>query len=72
MKKVLSIALVAGMFSFIACGPSQQEKDAAEKTKQDSIDAVMAQDSMAAAASSAMMDTANQMAADTAAKMEAK
>ena len=73
MKKVLSIALVAGMFSFIACGPSQQEKDAAEKAKNDSISAAMAQDSMAAAAAaSAMVDTANQMAADTAAKMQAK
>ncbi len=72
MKKVLSIALVAGLFSIIACGPSQQEKDAkAEKVKQDSIDAVMAQDSMAAAAS-AMMDTANHMEADTASKMEAQ
>jgi len=71
MKKVLSIALVAGMFSFISCCQSQQEKDAAEKAKQDSIAAAMAQDSMAAAAAaaSAMVDTA---AADTAAKMEAK
>ncbi|CAN5559757.1 hypothetical protein BH11BAC1_BH11BAC1_29300 [soil metagenome] len=74
MKKVLSIAIVAVMFAFVACGPSQQEKDAAEKAKQDSIAAAMAQDSMAAAAAaaSAMVDTANQMAADTAAKMEAK
>ena len=72
MKKVLSIALVAGMFSFIACGPSKQETEAAEKAKQDSIAAAMAQDSMAAAAAaaSAMVDTAAQ-AADTT-KMQAK
>ena len=69
MKKVLSIALVAGMFSFIACGPSQQEKEAIEKAKQDSIAAALAQDSMsAAAAASVMVDTAM---ADTTAKMEA-
>jgi len=70
MKKVLSIALAALMFSFIACGPSQQEKEAAEKEKQDSIAAAMAQDSMAAAAAAAsvMVDTAM---ADTTAKMEA-
>ncbi|MEO8086402.1 MAG: hypothetical protein ABI763_06265 [Bacteroidota bacterium] len=75
MKKVLSIALVAGMFSFIACGPSQQEKDAAEKAKQDSIAAAMAQDSMAAAAAAASAmtnDTASNMMADSSAKMEAK
>lgn len=59
MKKVLSIALAAGMFSIVACGPSQQETEAAEKAKQDSIAAAMAQDSMAAAAeaAAAMPDT---------------
>ena len=72
MKKVLSIALVAGMFAFIACGPSQKDADA-EKATKDSMDAaaaVMAQDSMAAAAAAAaaMVDTAAQMAADTTAK----
>ncbi len=71
MKKVLSIALVAGMFSFISCGPSKQDAEKAEKEKQDSIAAVMAQDSMAAAAASAMVDTAAAMA-DTAATMEVK
>jgi len=71
MKKVLSIALVAGMFSFIACGPSQQEKEAAEKAKQDSIQAAMAQDSMAAAAAAASAMTVDTAMADTAAKMEA-
>jgi hypothetical protein len=74
MKKVLSIALVAGMFAFIACGPSKQETEAAEKAKQDSIAAAMAQDSMAAAAAaaSAMVDTAAQMVDTTAAATEVK
>ena len=71
MKKVLSIALVAGMFSFVACGPSQQEKEAAEKAKQDSIAAAMAQDSMAAAAAAAAAMPADTAMADTTAKMEA-
>ena len=37
MKKVLSILFVAGMFAFYACGPSAEEKAAAEKATQDSI-----------------------------------
>ncbi len=37
MKKFASLLLVAGMFSFFACGPSQEEKDAIEKARQDSI-----------------------------------
>ena len=35
MKKLVQLLVVAGMFSFIACGPSASEK--AEKAKQDSI-----------------------------------
>ncbi len=37
MKKVLSLIVLAGMFSFYACGPSAEEKAAAEKAKMDSI-----------------------------------
>jgi hypothetical protein len=37
MKKILSIMLVAGMATFVACGPSAKEKAAKEKAKQDSI-----------------------------------
>ncbi len=51
MKKILSLILVAGFATLIACGPSAEEKAAAEKARQDSINAVMAQmaaDSMAA------------------------
>ena len=35
MKKLVQLLVVAGMASFIACGPSASEK--AEKAKQDSI-----------------------------------
>ena len=40
MKKLFTLAAVAGMFAFSSCGPSAEEKAAAEKAKQDSIAAV--------------------------------
>ncbi|MEI8202765.1 MAG: hypothetical protein WCH34_07115 [Bacteroidota bacterium] len=53
MKKILSLLVVAGMMTFVACGPSQKEKDAAAKLKNDSIAAAQAeqakQDSIAKA-----------------------
>ncbi len=42
MKKILSLLVVAGMMTFVACGPSAKEKAAAEKLKQDSIATAMA------------------------------
>lgn len=42
MKKVFTLVAVASMFAFVACGPSAEEKAAAEKAKQDSIEAVEA------------------------------
>lgn len=35
MKKLFALLVVAGMVSFVACGPSAEEK--AEKARQDSI-----------------------------------
>ncbi len=65
MKKVLFAALVAGMFSFSACGPSAEEKAAAEKAKNDSIAAAEAA-AQAASQQQAMQDSANMAApADT-------
>lgn len=61
MKKILSLLLIAGFTALIACGPSAEEKAAAEKARQDSINAVMAQmaaDSMNAA--QALMEKARQ------------
>lgn len=52
MKKVLSIVTLAAMTAaFVACGPSKEEMEAAEKHKADSIAAVEKQkaDSIAAA-----------------------
>ena len=43
MKKILGLALIAGMFAFTACGPSAEEKAAAEKATADSIAAADAQ-----------------------------
>jgi len=71
MKKILGLALVAGMFAFTSCGPSAEEKAAAEKAQQDSIAQAEAQmqaaeqaaaeqamqDSIAAAAAAAATDT---------------
>ena len=72
MKKILGLALIAGMFAFTACGPSAEEKAAAEKAVQDSIAAAEAQkaaEEEAARAEQAMQDSiaAAAAAADTAA-----
>ena len=37
MKKAIALFLVAGMFTFVACGPSAKEKEAKEKARLDSI-----------------------------------
>ena len=56
MKKVFSLLLAAGMIALISCGPSAEEKAAAEQARQDSINAAMQkaqQDSIDAAAKKA-------------------
>jgi|SRR5437870_3427964 hypothetical protein len=79
MKKILSLVIVAGFATLIACGPSAEEKAAAEKARQDSINAVMAQmaaDSMAASQAAMEKARADSMAmamqADSIAKATAK
>jgi len=63
MKRLIQLLVVAGMASFIACGPSASEK--AEKAKQDSIrqadsiatlmaDSIRKADSVAAISSDAL------------------
>jgi hypothetical protein len=65
MKKVLLTLLVGGMFAIYACGPSAEEKAAAEKAKNDSI-AAAEQSAQAASQQQAMQDSANMAAhADT-------
>ncbi len=72
MKKILGLALIAGMFAFTACGPSAEEKANAEKAMQDSIaaaDAQRAAEEEAARAEQAMQDSidSSNAAADTSA-----
>lgn len=43
MKKVFTLVALAGMFTFVACGPSAEEIAKIEKAKQDSIAAVESQ-----------------------------
>ena len=64
MKKVLFTLLAVGMFSFYACGPSAEDKAAAEKATQDSIAAADAA-AQAASQSATMTDTSKMMSADT-------
>lgn len=52
MKKLVTLFTLAAMFAIVSCGPSAQERAAAEKAKLDSIAAAQAQayaDSVAAA-----------------------
>jgi len=39
MKKLLALTLIAGIVTFVACGPSKKELEAKAKAKQDSINA---------------------------------
>ena len=73
MKKVLSIIAIAGMFAFVACGPSAEEKAKMEQAKQDSIAASEAANAeMEAAKAQATADSmaAAAAATDTTKKME--
>lgn len=79
MKKFLSLLIIIGFTTLIGCGPSAEEKAAAEKMRQDSINAVMAQmatDSMNAAQAlveKARLDSMEvAMKADSILKAEAK
>jgi hypothetical protein len=40
MKRLLSLIVVAGIFTFVACGPSAEEKAKAEKATADSLQAI--------------------------------
>jgi len=70
MKKVPFTLSVAGMFAFVACSPSAEEKAAQEKAYQDSVAAAQQSANSAMAADSmqkAMSDT-GKMNMDTMAK----
>ncbi len=64
MKNLLTLIMAAGMFAFIACGPSAEEKAVAEQATADSIaaaEAAVTAEAEAAAAEAA----AAEMATDT-------
>lgn len=63
MKKVLTTLFAAGFLALVACGPSAEEKAAAEKATQDSI-AAAEQAATVIQEASAMQDSAN-MVMDT-------
>ncbi len=62
MKKIFALLLVSGMAVMLACGPSAEEKAAAEKAKADSI----------AAAEKAKADSIQAAEEEAAAKEKAK
>jgi hypothetical protein len=66
MKKVLTLIAIAAMSTLVACGPSAEEKAAAEKAKQDSIAASEAAKAEAEAAMA--QKTADSLAAIESAK----
>lgn len=81
MKKLVQLLVVAGMASFIACGPSASEK--AEKAKQDSIrqadsiatlqaDSIRKADSVAALNSDALRKADSVKKADSIAALKGK
>jgi|ERR1019366_4497741 hypothetical protein len=66
MKKVLTLVAVAGMFTFVACGPSAAEKEAKAKATADSIAAIEATATEAAKAQAIADSTATAVAAEEA------
>jgi hypothetical protein len=60
MKKVLALAAITGLFAVVACGPSKEEMEQAEKARQDSIAAAekAVQDSIAQAEAAAAAQAA--------------
>ena len=70
MKNILSLLVIAGFTALVACGPSAEEKAAAEKMRQDSIQAVM--DKMAADSVAAVQAETEKMMQDSMAAMTAK
>jgi hypothetical protein len=66
MKKVFSIIAVAALTAtFVACGPSKEELEAAEKAKADSIAAAMLADSLANVAKADSIAAVERAAADS-------
>ncbi len=67
MKKLVALMMIAGMFSFVACGPSQEEKDKAEAAAKAQADSVMNAAQEPATEVAAAVDSAATTVADSAA-----
>ncbi|MDP4266285.1 MAG: hypothetical protein Q8880_02475 [Bacteroidota bacterium] len=75
MRKLFTFFVIAGMMSFVACGPSAKDKEAQEKKMKDSLAEVAKQDSIAKAEAAKMAEQAKQDSiakADSLAKSEDK
>jgi hypothetical protein len=70
MKKVITLVAFAGMLTFVACGPSAEEKAATEKKKQDSIATVEKSKADEIAAAQVAKDKAKQDSTANADKMK--
>jgi len=72
MKKLFTLVAAAGMFTFVACGPSAEEKAAKEKAHNDSVTAVeAAKVAEEAAKAQAAADSTTKYAEAQAAKQKA-
>lgn len=60
MKKVITLVAFAGMLSFVACGPSAEEKAAMDAKRQDSLAMVEKATADSMAAAQAMVEQAKQ------------
>lgn len=61
MKKLLAMIMVASMFSLVACGPSEEEKAAAEAEAEAAVNELM--NTLDEAAEEATAETATEEAA---------
>jgi hypothetical protein len=72
MKKLFTLIAIAGMFTFVSCGPSAEEKAAQEKATQDSIEQAAAQMKAAEEAAMAAAASAESPSNSDSTTMEAK
>lgn len=60
MKKLFALLMIAGMFSFVACAPKQEEKATEPTTEQPAAEQAAVVDSAAQAAPTAAADSSVQ------------
>jgi len=65
MKKLIALMMIAGMFSFVACGPSAEEKAKAEADAKAQADSVMNAAQAETEVSTAVVDSTTVTPADS-------